>query len=243
MTHRLLDYQADLLRYLTSGDAIFGRHGDAPASPRLKGIDPTLLRLEARFSYDKRMEKIVAVFPRTFGLLGEPDSALARAFVDACPPSGISRIENARQFYGFLFGRWQREQPDPPWIPEVAACELACAEARVHADAPSLAPARTTASPGGVRRAAGVVLLRCAYDVRPIFESASAHDAPVERDTSLGVAVPPDGDEPQILELSPAIFDLLAGLEDWTDAEFFATPELSELIADLAGHGLIEVEQ
>jgi hypothetical protein len=38
------------------------------------------------------------------------------------------------------------------------------------------------------------------------------------------------------------VFDLLAALDDWTDpAAFDATPEVEELVADLAKHALIEV--
>ena len=84
---RLLQRQVSLLRYLTSGGAIFGDGG--PLDPDLRGVDGTLLRMEARFSHEKRMEKIAAVFPRTFDLLGSEREALIREFVDACPPADI----------------------------------------------------------------------------------------------------------------------------------------------------------
>ena len=71
MTRRLLDRQLKLLDYLTSGEAIFPGPSGAALTPALQGIDPELLHLEARFSHEKRMEKIAAVFPLTFELLGE----------------------------------------------------------------------------------------------------------------------------------------------------------------------------
>jgi hypothetical protein len=62
MTKRLLDRQARLLEYLTSGDAIFDDGCGGPRDPILQGFDWALLHIEARFSHEKRMEKIAAVF-------------------------------------------------------------------------------------------------------------------------------------------------------------------------------------
>src|SRR5262245_47901634 len=70
MPASLLQRQIDLLEYLTSADAIFGESADAPSVPHLQGFDLAPLRLEARFSHEKRMEKIIAAFPRMFDLLG-----------------------------------------------------------------------------------------------------------------------------------------------------------------------------
>src|SRR5262245_27702226 len=100
MAGRLLDRQARLLEYLTSGGAIFRDQRAAPLDASLQGIDRRLLDLEARFSHEKRMEKIEAVFPMTFALLGADRDAIVRAFVKACPPLDIRRLENARQFHG-----------------------------------------------------------------------------------------------------------------------------------------------
>src|SRR5882762_3501280 len=78
MADRLLDRQTKLLEYLTSGGAIFGDGASEPLDPALQGIDRGLLRLEAQFSRDKRMEKVAAVFPRTFALLGDARPAIVR---------------------------------------------------------------------------------------------------------------------------------------------------------------------
>src|ERR1700722_683741 len=102
MTTRLLDRQVRLLEYLTSSGAIFGDETDAALDQSLQGIDRRMLHLEARFSQEKRMEKIIAVFPKTFRLLGADRVAIVRKFVEAWPPTDITRIENARQFYDFL---------------------------------------------------------------------------------------------------------------------------------------------
>ncbi len=67
---------------------------------------------------------------------------------------------------------------------------------------------------------------------------------PVQRNTSLVVALPPGADGPQIFEVAPAIFDLLSALDDWIDPHALpAEPDFADLLADLASRGLIEVSQ
>jgi hypothetical protein len=244
MAGRLFDRQVSLLAYLTSGTAIFGGKGDGPLERSVRGFDRNMLRLEARFSYRKRMEKILAAFPKTFALLGREQDRIVQEFVETCPPVDISRLVNARQFHDFLSGRWQRTPPAPPYLRDVAACELACATVRVDIDERE----PTTASDEGkprrnhIRRRRGVVLLRCRFDIRPIFETGAADCDPPERDTPLVVAMPPRAQQPQVSELPPVIFDLLTALDDWTDpAELGGTAELKAVTRELAEHGLIEI--
>jgi hypothetical protein len=189
------------------------------------------------------MEKIVAVFPQTFRLLGADRVTVVREFVEAWPPTDISRIENARQFYDFLCARWRRQPSEPPYLRDVAACEFACAKIRVGAKVQELRPARGDHAPqGAVRRHPGVTLLRCAYDIRPIFEADSGAATPVERDTPLAIAMPPDAMHPKVFEVLPLVYDVLAVLDDWTDRSTLgATPEVDEVVRDLAEHGLVEV--
>jgi hypothetical protein len=87
-------------------------------------------------------------------------------------------------------------------------------------------------------------LLRCAYDVRPLFEAAraAAPAAPPERDTPLAIVLPPNTEHLQVLELLPVIFELLAALEDWVAlAELGRPSALDGVVHDLAARGLIEV--
>src|SRR5882757_1182895 len=76
MARRLFDRQVSLLDYLTSGTAIFGDKGDTSLDRSLEGFDREMLRLEACFSYRKRMEKILAAFPKTFELLGSRQDSI-----------------------------------------------------------------------------------------------------------------------------------------------------------------------
>jgi hypothetical protein len=244
MTKPLLERQVSLIVHLTSVAAIFGGGGGLAAD--LAGIDHALLRVEAQFSYAKRMEKITAVLPKTFELLGRTSDAHVRTFVESCPPTTLSRLENACQFHRFLVSCWKREAPDPPYIRDVAAFEIACA--KVDADPEHHSSDRTTGADrvrrGSIRRCPNVILLRCAYDIRPIFEVGAEKAVPAQCDTPLVVALPPAADCPQILEVVPAIFDLLCALNDWTDPHALpAESEFAKLLADLAARGLIEVRQ
>jgi hypothetical protein len=238
MQNRLLDRQASLLAYLTSGAAIFGTGRDAPADRALAGINPALLHLEARFSYEKRLEKIAAIFPRTLALLGDRAGAMLREFAEGCPPVDISRVANARQFHEFIVARWQE---DPPYLTDVTACELACAVAAAAGEGARMPIEDGRAAWRGIRRHPGVVLLRCNYDIQRIFEQGAASDPP-KRNTWLAVAIEARSNEPRVFEVPAPVFDLLAALDDWTDPSALAGAATADaLIRDLAAHALIEV--
>jgi hypothetical protein len=244
--NRLLDRQVSLLNYLTSAAAIFGDRSGAVVDRALRGIDPGLLHLEAYFSYQKRMEKIVVIFAITFELLGKEKNSLLRAFVEQCPPADIGHLTNARQFHDFLLARWRRRPPRPAYVRDVAACELACATARAHVGdtGPETANGKRSNPRPGIRRAPGVVLLRCAYDVRPIFEAVPGRAVPARRNTPLAVTVPPGATQPQVFELPAALFDLVSALDHWTDpAALSGTIEFDLHIRELADHGLLEVRR
>jgi hypothetical protein len=237
MARRLLDRQVRLLEYLTSGGAIFRDNGNAPLDLALQGVDRGLLDVEARFSHEKRMEKIAAVFPKTFELLGPGQDEIVRGFVEACPPQDIGRIKNARQFHEFLAALWQREPPAAPYLPDVAACELACATARIEADGGSEEAANAGRS--SIRRKPGVILLRTAFDVRGIFEDDGENTAPIERETCLVITL--RAGAPQIFELTPEVFELLAALNEWVAVD--AIPGADALIADLTEAGMLELRR
>jgi hypothetical protein len=241
MASQLLHQQASLIDYLTSRAAIFAEQTDTPLPPALYGIDCALLNLEAQFTHQKRMDKISAVFARTFTLLGAHSDSLVRDFAQTCPPVGITRLENARQFFDFLCARLRNDPRVPPYIGDIATCEFACAQARVD-DAQPVLQDREIAPPAAIRRHPNTILLRASYDIRPMFEGGVETVPPPKRDTPLGVTVPPGSAEPKIFELVPPIFHLLSLLDDWSDAsEMRAEPELNKLIGELVTCGLIEV--
>ena len=237
MPARLLERQISLLEHLTSAGAIFG-DGALPAR-HLQGLDPALLRLEACFSHEKRMEKINSTFPRTFeAMRGDDRADIVREFVEACPSVDIRRIENARQFYDFACARWQRQPPQPPYLHDIATCELAIADMRMKGKA---RPPQPVATGRRFRRNRDAVFLPCGYDIRPIFEGRMS-DAVERRNLMLAILVPPRSDEPTILEVPAPVFAWLVELDDWTNrAGLAATAELDALISELSQHGLLEM--
>jgi hypothetical protein len=245
MAKPLLEQQVNLIEHMTTGAAIFGTEGDLSLASDVEGIDRTLLRIEAQFSYAKRMEKITAVLPRTFALLGTGETAIVQEFVEICPPTTINRLENARQFQQFLLSRWGHETPDPPYIRDVAACELACAEVDADVQDRESQLGKASCTPRrGIRRCRAAVLLRCAYDVRPIFEAGLQQAVPKRRETLLVIALPPGANRPQVLEVVPAIFALLAALDDWAEpVTLHEDPDFAGLLMDLTARGLVEVRE
>jgi hypothetical protein len=247
MPARLLQRQISLLEYLTSAGAIFGDGIDAPPVPDLQGFDLAPLRLEACFSHEKRMEKIIAAFPRTFELLGADQATIVRDFVAACPSVDIRRIENARQFYDFACARWETTPPQPPYLRDVASCELAIVRLRMMGKAQRSQPVAAGRAMR-FRRNRDAVFLPCAFDIRPIFEGgaseAPASEAPARRDVMLAILTPPRTDQPAIFEVPTPVYALLVELDTWTDRATLGPMEgLDELISELADHGLLEVRR
>jgi hypothetical protein len=250
MSARLLQRQINLLEYLTSAGAIFGDGIDAPPAPSLQGFDPAPLRLEACFSHEKRMEKIIAAFPRTFELLGDDQATVVRNFVAACPSVDIRRIENARQFYDFVCARWEAAPPQPPYLRDVATCELAIASLRTRGKGQPSQPVAVGRALR-FRRNRDAVFLPCTYDIRSVFEGgaseahvseASASEGPEHRDVMLAILIPPGAEQPAIFEVPAPVYALLVELDTWTDRATLGPMEgLDELISDLADHGLLEV--
>ena len=244
MTKRLLDRQASLLDYLSSGAAMFGAQADAPADPALRGFDPGALRLQARYICNKRLEKIVAVFPQTLQTVGAARRSILREFVEASRSTEKTTLANAQEFHEFLLRRWQRSRPRPAYLPDVAACELAMAEARdAGEDRSRLAEiAKCAGVRPGIRRRPGVIALRCAYDVRAIFEDSSRNVVPPRRAMSLVVAVPAGCGAVRIVETTPNLVEMLILLDDWIDLHRLdAFGEREELLAELAANDFIEI--
>jgi hypothetical protein len=245
MSKPLLERQVSLLTYLTSCAAIFGNDGTGHMDSAIAGFDPRLLRFEARFSHEKRMEKIAGVFSRTLELLGSDQAHLVKMFAERCPPTSIGRIENARQFCAFLTGVWRFRKPDLAYLPDVAACELAFAEAR-NWDADSLDATGQGGKrpfPGCLRRHPRVAMQHCVHDVRPLFETDDLRSVPVERETFLAFAMLLAETEVKVFELEPTIFGVLAALSDWTNRSAFgASDEADALIRELVVNGLLETD-
>lgn len=165
---------------------------------------------------------------------------IVREFAEACPSVNIKRLENASQFREFLVLRWKSQPPSLPYLPDVAACEVACAQVRASLDSSSLVARRT--SPSGrteIRRKPGIALLHTRYDIRPIFEESLSHSLLMERKVPVAITVRVD--QPKIFELRTEIFDLLSALDDWAAVE--ESPDIADLVAQLEEARLLETRR
>src|SRR5438132_585673 len=93
-----------------------------------------------------------------------------------------------------------RASPQPPYLRDVAACELAIANLRMRGKA-QLPPPVATEPARRFRRNFDAVFLPCTYDIRSIFEGhtseghaseAQASETPARRDVMLAILIPPD---------------------------------------------------
>jgi hypothetical protein len=134
-----------------------------------------------------------------------------------------------------------KEQTEPPYLRDVATCEFSLAKARVafeHGESDRLKEDHAAA--GSVRRARGLILGKCEYDVRGIFEAAPENAVPVRRNTLLAILIRPGARNPQIFELLPV--GTLVVLDEWTEtAGLGCAPELDAMLRELAEHGLAEM--
>ena len=210
-----------------------------PAPPGLHGFDVGRLRLEAKFSYYKRIRKIVTVFPQTWEYLKDKQDPLFRGFVDACPPFTIGRLDNANQFYDFLCETWTREPPEPVYLPDIAACELAFARVRSHVSGPDAGyegPGRT------IRRRPGVETVTCNYNVIPLFGEENADGEPVRKMTCLAILLSGKSGHPRVFEVPEQVIGILSRLDDWVPlAAIAGNPIARAMLTEFAEAGLIEV--
>ena len=102
-SRRLIDRQTGLLRHLTSDAFIFGtgRLSSAALDPDLEGLNISRLRLEAEFSYHKRISRIEQTFSRTAMVIGGRFKDFMRGFASACPPRTYERYADAKAFYDY----------------------------------------------------------------------------------------------------------------------------------------------
>ena len=219
---RLLDRQTSLLRHLTSDAFIFGGPalGAAVRDPDLRGMNVGQLRLEAEFSYSKRMKRIREGFSRTAALFGSRFDAVTRGFAAACPPQTYERYPDAQAFHEYFMAHWADDPAAHAWAGDVASVEVALAQARTlrprRARADALADCPVDSPLPYYRRHPCVLPVRCHHDVRPLFDPRQSGRPVEERDVPLAVFAAA-GRPPEIVELSPEAFDLLESTHDWSD--------------------------
>ena len=219
---RLIDRQTGLLRHLTSEAFIFGTRGleTAALDPDLQGMDFGRLRLEAEFSFNKRISRIRNTFARMATFYGDRFAWILREFAAACPPRTYERYHDAQQFFDWYQAHRADDRSVPPWTIEVARVEVTLARARTfrpaEAEEAALATCPTGQSAMWYRTHPCVALTRCRFDVAPLFQPGSPGDDIEARDVPLAVLTSRRSRRPEIVELLPEAFDLLEQSPGWT---------------------------
>jgi hypothetical protein len=213
----------------------------AAAVEGIGGADAEHLALAGRLARAKRFAKIEAVLPRTCGALGDDLDDVAQAFARECPAVSSRNRVNALAFYRFLQRRARRGAGFPPYLLEVAFCELALGAVVTEraGDGPDWT---TIAASTAIRRPANVRLRVCAFDVRHLFETGDASPPAVARVRPhlAFVADPPRGD-PRVVELPEGVFSLLRSLRRWTALPRATNRSTAATVAMLERSGLLEV--
>ena len=135
--------------------------------------------------------------------------------------------------------------PNPAYLADVAACELAMTVVRdvIEDHEEPAKKGKSEAPKRAIRRRRSVVPLRCAYDIRSIFDAGSGKVVPPKRDTSLVVTLPAGFRDVRIVEVAPVVVDALTLLDNWTDPSMLDDfGDLDDLVGHLAVHGFIDVQ-
>ena len=241
-----------LLRHMTSAAFMFGTEGleSAARDPNLKGMDLGRLRLEAEFSYNKRLGKLRQTFERTAGLLGQGFLTITREYASAHRPETYQRYPDAKSFFEYFLRNWARKRSTPAWAADVAAVELALARARtLRPEAmEDEALAGCPQEPGATwyRTHPCALLVSCGHDVSPVFEPARSGEAVVERHVHVAVLAPRRRRRPLVMEVAPEAIELMERSTEWTRLESEPAADGTALadkalIDHLAGQGLVLV--
>ena len=209
MAKRLLDRQASLLEYLTSGAAIFGdSDGRDRSLGACKGSTAGCSVSRRASRIEKRMEKIAAVFPRTFELLGTSARTLI-AGIRRCLPAGRTSAAWQRAAVPRFSVRALAAQAPQA---RLSAATSRPASLRARRSVPASIDARRFDAAAGWRRAAprpppprrGPPALQLMTS-GSIFEDGAAGGAPEPSATRRSRSHMPAGaDQPRVFEIAAA---------------------------------------
>jgi hypothetical protein len=217
----LLDLQSRLVTCLTSPHAVRESQAGVAGARRLSFLDPDLVDLLSSLYRGKRLDKLAKVFPQTLAYLAPEMPTLAAEFLTRHPPLNADSYTAGCQFYGFLKRRWRAQPPAPPFLQDLAYCELA----RVGLER-QVIPPLTAALAGGVvpgewraviRRRRGVRLCACEYDIRPMFgPNERGRPTVVRHAVWIVMSRPLAAASGRMYGIAENLFQLLRGWQRWT---------------------------
>ena len=246
---RLIGRQASLLRHLTSEAFIFGTKDleSAILDPDLQGMDIGRLRLEAEFSHEKRINRIRETFARTASLFGVRFNRISRQFAVARRPRSYERYTDAKDFFDWFVDGPAEDSSVPEYAADVARVEIALARARkfrvTEAEEAALEARPDDRSSRWYLTHPCTALLRCRFDVGPLFAVQRSGESIVRRDVPLVILASRRKRPPEILEVVPDAFELLERSQKWSRLEPGTTGSESAsteaLVIDLQALGLV----
>jgi hypothetical protein len=213
---------------------IHGVSGEAEPA----GIDPTRLEFVRELARAKRIAKIESALPRTCRALGDQCSRLASQFVNAHPARNFRSRADGLAFYMFL-----RRRRATPWLLDLAYCELALSAVRTNVPGEQPALGSGAKNEMVLRRAVGLRLRACRFNVRAFFEGDGT-ETPAEIpevQTHLAIIADPLAGAPRMLQLSASAFDFLRALRTWRVLPEVTDADMETLLEQLQQSGLLEI--
>jgi hypothetical protein len=241
---RLLHRQSAIVEYLLSPRAFDGKTGSNEVPAALAGLDAQRLRVLGLFSLGKRQEKICPLLPRTWSYVRKNALYSFMDFASRYPQRDAAYFANASQYFDYLQETWQRNVPDPPWLPDIARYEIEYAAARTGGMQFEESPLATQSHQSCIRRHRQARLSRYAYDIRPILDEPDKQQMPVMRDVRLAFLAERSAQAVRIFELTSHIFDALEMLDSWSALDRFklaGVTDTGKFLRQLQSLGLIEV--
>jgi hypothetical protein len=211
------------------------------------GIKPEMVELLASLALGKRLEKVTKVLRKTCSYLKSDLRESAIAFASQHPPLRPDSFFNACQFYSFLRHRWLACPPDPPFLPDLAYCELAviAVERRARAGAMPRLPSAKIDERLKVRRHPALHFRRCQYDIRRLLDGTEDHEKAIQNQSICLVLSQPLGETvPKIFHADETLFALLRGWNLWSvhpASELMQRRSVFEFWQKLESLGFIEV--
>jgi hypothetical protein len=230
-TCELFELQSALVTCLTDPDAFSQFQAGAVAWKKLSFLDTGVMELMALSYQGKRLDKIRKVLPRTMAYLAPEMSELTSEFMRHHPPLSADSYKNGCQFYSLLQRRWRTRLPSPPFLPDLAYCELAKIglERRTVSGGRCVLTGPTPTKKGAVmiRCRSGVRLRQCEYDIQPLLNSDGHNAAAILREPVYIVFSQPLAlSSGKMFRVDHGLFVLLNQLKNWTQISLANDPRV-----------------
>jgi hypothetical protein len=247
----LLELQTALVTCLTDPSALSEFRSGAAAWKSLSFLDPDLMEIMSSFYRSKRLDKLTKVFPKTLAYLASEMGELIPEFMKRHAPVNADSYTNGCQFYGFLRRWWRTHPPNPPFLPDLAYCELARIGLELQAQ-PGGPAVLTIDSPLWrrpimIRRRRGIRLYLSQYDIQPLFDPGWSDGADIPlQPVYIVLSRPLVSLSGKVYCVDQELFVLIRGLRNWTKVSLSGDLRHSEQSVALLGRleelGFLEVQ-